>query len=610
MRPLRFDNRFARELPADPSHRARAAAGRAARCTRASSPHPSPRPRCSPGRRSARRCSGYDEADVRSSPLHARSWPATRLLEGMAAVSPPTTAATSSGNGPGQLGDGRAITLGEVVNARRRALGAAAEGRGPDALFAHRRRARGAALVDPRVPVQRGDAPPRRADHPRAVPVATGEEVVRDMFYDGRPRAEPGAIVCRVAPSFIRFGNFELPACARRRRSCCGGSSTSRSVATSRTWRAGRGHRERGPRALVPRGVRAHRRVMVAHWMRVGFVHGVMNTDNMSILGPHHRLRALRLDRRLRSRLDAEHHRRRRPPLPLRSPAADRLLEPRSPRRRAGAAVRRRTSRCRRRSRATSKVYVDAYARQRRREAGARALRRRRTSTLMRRAARVCCSGRGRHDALLPRAGRRRSGGRRRSTPFADAFYDEDKRAGRTRGVRRVARPLWGARLAAEPLPAAQRRERMRRANPRYVLRNYLAQQAIDRAEQGDATGVATNCWTCMRRPYDDQPGREAYRRAPPGLGARPRRLLDALLQLLASLAQPAAVAAPQAAGNLRYGTLAPHFAFLASQRAAHSPRRRSCCEQAAVGRGADGAFALDVAARMRHLRSSVDVGP
>ena len=42
--------------------------------------------------------------------------------------------------------------------------------------------------------------------------VATGERVVRDMFYDGHPQEEPGAIVCRVAPSFIRFGNFELPA--------------------------------------------------------------------------------------------------------------------------------------------------------------------------------------------------------------------------------------------------------------------------------------------------------------------------------------------------------------------------------------------------------------
>ena len=40
--------------------------------------------------------------------------------------------------------------------------------------------------------------------------VATGESVMRDMFYNGNPRPEPGAIVCRVAPSFTRFGNFEI----------------------------------------------------------------------------------------------------------------------------------------------------------------------------------------------------------------------------------------------------------------------------------------------------------------------------------------------------------------------------------------------------------------
>ena len=40
--------------------------------------------------------------------------------------------------------------------------------------------------------------------------VLSGDKVVRDMFYDGNPQAEPGAIVCRVAPSFVRFGNFEI----------------------------------------------------------------------------------------------------------------------------------------------------------------------------------------------------------------------------------------------------------------------------------------------------------------------------------------------------------------------------------------------------------------
>jgi uncharacterized protein YdiU (UPF0061 family) len=42
--------------------------------------------------------------------------------------------------------------------------------------------------------------------------VGTGRGVWRDMFYDGDPRQEPGAVVCRLAPSFVRFGTFQLPA--------------------------------------------------------------------------------------------------------------------------------------------------------------------------------------------------------------------------------------------------------------------------------------------------------------------------------------------------------------------------------------------------------------
>lgn len=90
-----------------------------------------------------------------------------------------------------------------------------------------------------------------------------------------------------------------------------------------------------------------------------------------------------------------------------------------------------------------------------------------------------------------------------------DAFYDDAKRADVEPALIAWLSRL-ATRVAADALPPADRRARMNAVNPRYVLRNYLAQEAIDRATQGDVSGVA-ELLDVLRHPYVDQPGRAHY---------------------------------------------------------------------------------------------------
>ncbi|MBI5451608.1 MAG: YdiU family protein [Gammaproteobacteria bacterium] len=96
----------------------------------------------------------------------------------------------------------------------------------------------------------------------------------------------------------------------------------------------------------------------------------------------------------------------------------------------------------------------------------------------------------------------------------------ENNQALRDQFIDRAAFDGWAQRyaqrLAAEHSDDAARRDRMRTANPKYILRNYLAEQAIRRAEDhGDYSEIDT-LLTILRRPYDEQPEHEHYAAYPP----------------------------------------------------------------------------------------------
>jgi uncharacterized protein YdiU (UPF0061 family) len=69
---------------------------------------------------------------------------------------------------------------------------------------------------------------------------------------------------------------------------------------------------------------------------------------------------------------------------------------------------------------------------------------------------------------------------------------------------------LYIKRAQQDAISDEVRRERMNAVNPKYVLRNYLAQLAIDKAEQGDFLMV-NELLECLRHPYNEQPGKEEF---------------------------------------------------------------------------------------------------
>ncbi|AOZ69288.1 hypothetical protein LPB142_08120 [Rhodobacter xanthinilyticus] len=167
------------------------------------------------------------------------------------------------------LGDGRAILIGEVVAPDGARFDLQLKGAGPTPFS---RRGDGRAWLGPVLReylVSESFAalgiPTTRA----LAAVATGERVVRDGF------ARPGAILTRVAASHFRVGTFQYFAA----RGDVDALETLCNTLISRHY-----PQANTPLALLEAVVAAQAR-LIARWMAVGFIHGVMNTDNMALSG-------------------------------------------------------------------------------------------------------------------------------------------------------------------------------------------------------------------------------------------------------------------------------------------------------------------------------------
>jgi uncharacterized protein YdiU (UPF0061 family) len=411
------------------------------------------------------------------------------------------------GNWAGQLGDGRAINLGEIIDrdGNRQTLQLKGAGPTPYSRFAD-----GLAVLRSSV----REFLCSEAMHHLGVPttralslVLTGDQVMRDMFYDGNPELEPGAVVCRVAPSFIRPGNFQIFASR-------GETDTLRQLAEF-TLRHHFPHLgEPSPETYAEFFAEVCQRTaeLMIHWMRVGFVHGVMNTDNLSILGltidygpygwledydPHW----------TPNTTDAQGRRYRYAHQP--QVAQWNLAQF------AGALL----------------PLVDNNA-----ESLQRGLK-----------LYVECFEDGWHSMMAAKLGLDRFAGEADERLFAelfevlqlaetdmtlfyrrladvpceqevdsvcellaDAYYRPEEISDEVREKTQSWFEGYRDRVRSAGIGDARRLEKMNRVNPLYVLRNYLAQLAIDRSQQGDHGGIS-ELLDVLRNPYTEQPGRERY---------------------------------------------------------------------------------------------------
>ncbi len=494
---LTFTNPFTQALPADPETENTRRQVQNALYSRVR-PQPVAAPHLIAFSHEVAQQLGLSQEDI-TSPTFTQVFSGNKILSGM---DPHATCygGHQFGNWAGQLGDGRAINLGEVATddghlmLQLKGAGPTPYSRSADGLAVLRSSVReflcSEAMYHLGIPTTRALSL-----------IGTGEQVMRDVLYDGHPALEPGAVVCRVSSSFVRFGHFQMLAARNE-------IDLLRQFADYIIKTEFPHLRPANPQDGYVRffnEVCERTADLMVHWMRVGFVHGVMNTDNMSIIGetidygPYGWLEDFDPNWTPNT-TDAQHRRYRYAQQPAigqwnllqLANALAPLLDSPKPLETALTDYARYYER-RWQEMMAQKLGLPAYDAD---------LVTRLLNILPREEMDMTWCFR-----LLATVNPAQPDAWQHLNP---AYYQGAPRQPDLIKSWQAWLGQYHQVLDQQGVSPEQRRDKMNAVNPKYVLRNYLAQLAIDAAEQGDYSRV-NQTLEVLRHPYDEQPEHENY---------------------------------------------------------------------------------------------------
>ncbi|BFU94684.1 MAG: UPF0061 protein [Nitrospira sp.] len=392
-----------------------------------------------------------------------------------------------------QLGDGRAILLGEAVNERGESWDLHLKGAG---MTPFSRDGDGRAVLRSTI----REYLCSEAMHGLGIPTTRALCLVGSDDKVYREEVETGAMLLRMAPSHVRFGMFEVFYYRKQHDRL----QTLTDYVIDRQYPHLRGATDRVARFFSEVVERTAK--LIAQWQAVGWAHGVMNTDNMSILG-------LTLDYGPFGFMDeydagficnhSDHNGRyafnQQPYIGLwnLSCLAQALL-PLAPKEVLKEALDRYTP-----------TFESEFRRRMRLKLGLQE-ERSDDDDLIGELLGMLQESHADYTRLFRELGRFDSAPGATNEPLREYFLD--------RGRFMAWAVRYRERLRDEDSADGNRRERMDRVNPCYVLRNYLAQTAIEKARGKDFSEVE-RLFDLLQDPYRERPGMDAYAASPPNWG-------------------------------------------------------------------------------------------